>query len=105
MDSTQSIFSTTLQENRKNQNLNTIITDTVYELSKKRIQRLKDDTNIQARLGELFEMYIRILQNEKIKKAASIDAIISGLIKAGNHDKEEFLYKSIYERVNSPQQS
>lgn len=98
MQSIQNIFSATLNENKDNPKLQLIISDLTFELSKKKIQRLKDDAHIQSRLGELFELYTRILQSEDQNDVKNIDAVISGLIKAASYDKEEFLYKSIYEK-------
>ena len=98
MKSIQNIFSATLIEHKSSPKLPAIISDLTFELSKKKIQRLKDDSNIQARLGELFELYTRALENEGQSNVANIDAIISGLIKAASHDKEDFLYKTIYEK-------
>lgn len=98
MKSIQNIFSATLNENKDSDKLPTIISDLTFELSKKKIQRLKDDSNIQARLGELFELYARALQNENQNSVQNIDAIISGLIKSASYNKEEFLYKTIYEK-------
>lgn len=98
MESIQNIFSATLNENKNNPKLQSIISDLTFELSKKKIQRLKDEANIQSRLGELFELYTRLLQSEEQNSVKNIDAVISGLIKASSYDKEEFLYKTIYEK-------
>ena len=98
MQSLQNIFSASLQESKENKNLPSIISELTFELSKKKIQRLKDDSHIQERLGELFELYTRALKSEELKNSTNIDAVISGLIKAASHDKEEFLYKSLYEK-------
>jgi hypothetical protein len=98
MESIQNIFSATLNENKNNPKLQSIISDLTFELSKKKIQRLKDEAHIQSRLGELFELYTRLLQSEEQNSVKNIDAVISGLIKASSHDKEEFLYKTIYEK-------
>jgi hypothetical protein len=98
MKSLQNIFSATIKESKEDKNLTSIISELTFELSKKKIQRLKDDSHIQARLGELFEFYTRALQSESLENSTNIDAIISGLIKAASYDKEEFLYKSLYEK-------
>jgi hypothetical protein len=98
MKSLQNIFSATIKESKENENLTSVISDLTFELSKKKIQRLKDDAHIQARLGELFELFTRALQSENLENSSNIDAIISGLIKAASYDKEEFLYKSLYEK-------
>jgi len=98
MKSLQNIFNATIKENKKEKNLPNIICDLTYELSKKRINRLKDEKRIQVRLGELFELYSHSLSNENLDTKENIEAVISGLIKASNYDKEEFLYKTIYEK-------
>ncbi|HIP30873.1 MAG TPA: hypothetical protein EYG93_00285 [Sulfurospirillum arcachonense] len=98
MKSLQNIFSATIKESKEDNNLPSVISELTFELSKKKIQRLKDDSHIQARLGELFEFYTRALQSENLENSTNIDAIISGLIKAASYDKEEFLYKSLYEK-------
>ena len=98
MKSLQNIFSATLNENKNDPKLPSIISELSFELSKKKIQRLKDEAHIQARLGELFELYTRALQSEEQNSVENIDAVISGLIKATSYEKEEFLYKSIYEK-------
>ncbi len=98
MKTIQNIFSATLKENSKSEKLFEIISELTFELSKKKIQRLKDDTRIQVRLGELFEMFDRTLQSENLHTAQNIDAVINGLIKASSYTKEEFLYKSMYEK-------
>ena len=98
MKSLENIFSASLEQNKDSKNLPSIICELTYELSKKRIGRLKDEKNIQIRLGELFELYLHVLQNENLDSKENLEAVISGLIKASNHDKEEFLYKTIYEK-------
>ena len=95
MKSLQNIFNATIKENKKEKNLPNIICDLTYELSKKRINRLKDEKRIQVRLGELFELYSHSLSNENLDTKENIEAVISGLIKASNYDKEEFLYSFV----------
>jgi hypothetical protein len=97
MESIQSIFLNTIKENKNNTQITKILSDLSFELSKKKIQRLKDDKKIQNRVAELFEQYCKILENENMQDATNISAIIDGLLKAVNNDKEEFLYKTIYE--------
>lgn len=97
MESIQTIFSNTIKENRDNPQFVKILSDLSFELSKKKIQRLKDDKKIQNRVAELFEQYCKILENEGMQNATNISAIIDGLLQAVNNDKEEFLYKTIYE--------
>lgn len=98
MESTHTLFSAMISENKDNANLLPIIREFTFELSKKKIQRLKDEHNIQKRLSELFELYVKVLETEGLKDSKHIGAVIDGLIQASSFDKEEFLYKSIYEK-------
>lgn len=98
MESTQNIFLATLRENKENPALLKLIQELTFELSRKKIQRLKDEKNIQNRLGELFELYCKILHDEDLKTPKAVGQVIDGLLRATSHDKEEFLYKTIYEK-------
>lgn len=97
MESIQTIFSNVIKENRNNQNFSKILGDTTFELSRKKIQRLKDNKKIQNRVAELFEQYCMILEKEGMKNSANLSIVIDSLLKAANKDKEEFLYKTLYE--------
>lgn len=97
MKSTQTIFSNAIKESKDDLDFSQTLKDLVFELSRKKIQRLKDDKKIQNRVGELFEQYTKSLENEEIKSTKNISCVIEGLLKAVNYDKEEFLYKTIYE--------
>jgi hypothetical protein len=97
MKSTQTIFSNAIKENKDNTGFGQILKDLSFELSRNKIQRLKDDQKIQNRIGELFEQYTKSLENEGIKNTNNIYSVINGLLKAVNYDKEEFLYKTLYE--------
>lgn len=98
MESTHTIFQATLKENKDNPKLYPLISEMSFELSRKKIQRLKDESNIQHRLGELFELYCKALHDEGLKNAKAISCVIDGLLKATSHDQETFLYKTIYEK-------
>jgi len=97
MESIQTIFLNTIKQNMQNPQFVKILKELSFELSRKKIQRLKDEKKIQDRTAELFEQYCKILEHEQLKNSANISAIIEGLLEAANHDKEEFLYKTIYE--------
>ncbi len=98
MEATNTIFQSTLKEHKDNPRLPNLISELSYELSRKKIQRLKDEGNIQQRLGELFELYCHALQEEGLKTPLHVGCIIDGLLKASSHDKEALLYKAIYEK-------
>jgi len=97
MESIQTIFSNVIKENRDNQNFAKILGDTSFELSRKKIQRLKDNKKIQNRVAELFEQYCKVLEKEGMKNSSNLSVVIDSLLKAANQDKEEFLYKTLYE--------
>jgi len=98
MESTYTIFLATLKEKKGNPELIKLISELTFELSRKKVQRLKDDSNIHNRIGELFELYCKALHDEGLKSPRAISAVIDGLLKATSHDKEAFLYKTVYEK-------
>lgn len=98
MESTYTIFLATLKEKKGDPELFTLITELSFELSRKKVQRLKDESNIHNRIGELFELYCKALHDEGLKSPRAISAVINGLLKATTNDKETFLYKTIYEK-------
>ncbi|AHJ14465.1 DUF6781 family protein [Sulfurospirillum multivorans] len=98
MESTYTIFLATLKENKGNADLLKLISELSFELSRKKVQRLKDEANIHNRIGELFELFCKALHDEGLKSPRAISAVIDGLLKAISHEKEAFLYKSIYEK-------
>lgn len=98
MQSIQTIFAATLEEARDKPQFLALVKESTYELAKKKIQRLKDTENIQKRLGELFELFSKVLQTQNLENSETLVAIIDGLIKAASSDKEEFLYKTLYEK-------
>jgi len=98
MESTYTIFLATLKENKGNPELFKLISELTFELSRKKVQRLKDESNIHNRIGELFELYCKALHDEELKTPRAISSVIDGLLKAISHEKEAFLYKMIYEK-------
>jgi hypothetical protein len=98
MEATRTIFSATIKENKHHPELLKLVKELTFELSRKKIQRLKDEKNIHNRLGELFELYCKVLHSEGLKTPKAVGHVIDGLLKACSHDKEEFLYKTIYEK-------
>ena len=98
MESTYTIFLATLRDKKEHQELYSLISELSFELSRKKLQRLKDEANIHNRIGELFELYCRALHEEGLKSPRAISSVIDGLLKATSADKEAFLYKTIYEK-------
>lgn len=98
MESTYTIFLATLKENKTHPRLLTFVSELSFELSRKKIQKLKDEKNIQKRLGELFELFAKALHDEGLKTPRALNHVIDGLLKAASYEKELFLHKSIYEK-------
>ena len=98
MESTYTIFLATLRENKEHPQLLNFIAELSFELSRKKIQKLKEEKSIQNRLGELFELYCKALHDEGLKSPRAVNHVIDGLLKAASYDKEAFLYKAIYEK-------
>ena len=98
MESTYTIFLATLRENKEHPQLLNFIAELSFELSRKKIQKLKEEKSIQNRLGELFELYCKALHDEGLKSPRAVNHVIDGLLKAASYDKEAFLYKTIYEK-------
>lgn len=98
MESTYTIFLATLRENKEHPQLLNFIAELSFELSHKKIQKLKEEKSIQNRLGELFELYCKALHDEGLKSPRAVNHVIDGLLKAASYDKEAFLYKTIYEK-------
>ncbi len=94
MQSLKKVFSTSLEE----ENGTEIINDLVFELSKKRIQRLKDKNKIQNRIGDLFEIFCEVLREKELHTPKNIEAVIDGLLKAVTYEKEDCLYKTLYQK-------
>ena len=98
MESTYTIFLATLKENKERPEFYKLISELCFELSRKKVQRLKDETNIHNRIGELFELYCKALHDEGLKTPKAINCVIDGLLKAASYEQEAFLYKTIYEK-------
>ena len=98
MESTKTIFINSLKENRQDEQLLPLVKELSFELGRKKLARLKDPQNIQERIGELFIVFKEALEGEGVKTPKTLTQVIDGLVKAASWEKEEFLYKTIYER-------
>lgn len=98
MESTYSIFLATLKENKSHPNLLLFVKELSFELSRKKIQKLKDPAEIQNKLSELFELYSKALQEEGLKSPRAFNHLIEGLLKAASYEQETYLYQMIYEK-------
>ncbi|MDR1976305.1 MAG: hypothetical protein LBQ18_04880 [Campylobacteraceae bacterium] len=97
MESTKIIFKTALKENKDNPQILAIIRDLSFDLGRKKLKNLSE-TEITEAAKELFELFVFVLKEEKLRDAKSISSVIEGLTSAASHDKKEYLFKIIYER-------
>ena len=98
MESVQAVFSNFLQEHIGAKNLDVLIVDFVFTTTRKRVQRVKTDSAIQARIAEIYEIYKRELMHQNCYNEKNVSAVIDGVIKAITHDESELLLKKIYEK-------
>lgn len=98
MKSIENIFRNSIRDYDNFDNLDNFIKETVFELSHKKIYRLKDEKRIQSRVLELFEMYINGLKDIKLYSTDYVQSIISGLVSAVNYEKERRIYELYYEK-------
>jgi hypothetical protein len=98
MESTQTIFTQTIKENRENPRLSNLIAEISTDLAAKRLQRLKDPTHIQKRIKELFGLFNHCLKEENLATQSNLSSIIDGLIKAASANEEALLFARIYEK-------
>jgi len=98
VESTKTIFSNTLKENAAHANLPHIIEELTFELSRKKLQRLKDPAHIQKRIGELFHLYLEVLREQNMETPVLFTHTIDGLVKAASSDEEALLFQRIYEK-------
>lgn len=98
MDSVQTIFANSLKENKTNPALAHLVQELSFELSRKKLQRLKDPSHIQKRIGELFGLYAQVLKEEELATPELFTCTIDGLIKATSFDQSELLFKRMYEK-------
>lgn len=97
LESTKTIFSQIIKENKDKPNILTVLKESVFELSYKKLKKLKDD-DIQKMLDNLFVAYADCLKEQDFKSSQAISSLIEGLIKAVSYESEQNLYKDVYEK-------
>ncbi|MDR0408076.1 MAG: hypothetical protein LBH45_04080 [Campylobacteraceae bacterium] len=98
MESAKTIFFNIVKENKNNAHVLTIIRDTSFNLSCKKLQNLTNEEDMQRALEQLFKLFISVLQKAEFKNPHAITSVIDGLIRAASHDKKQYLLKTIYEK-------
>ncbi|NPA73457.1 MAG: hypothetical protein GXO12_01980 [Epsilonproteobacteria bacterium] len=71
------------------------IKKSAFELSKKKLSRLKDNKKREHRAIELLKSFIRVLKEENIENISTVSAVIEGISKAISYDKEQEIYEMI----------
>ncbi|MFV0481138.1 MAG: DUF6781 family protein [Campylobacteraceae bacterium] len=98
IESLQAIFINTIKDNKDNPNLLIIIKEVTFELSHKKLQHLQNDTHVLGRAEKLLGLFVGMLEKEELKNSKTISAVIDGLMKAVTYEKEQNIYKLIYEK-------
>lgn len=95
MKSIQTIFQNSLKENPKDL---TLIQELVFELSHKKLSKLKDERHIHKNIAKLYTMFTQSLQNENLASKQNTLEVINGILKAANYRNESEIYQKFYER-------
>ncbi len=95
MQSLKSEFLNVIGDEKEVQKLETNIKNACYHITKKKINRLKNDESKKQRVVELIKNYIKILESENIENISTISSVIDGSMQALSQEKEEDIYKKI----------
>lgn len=98
METISHIFINSIKERNKNEDVTTVVKDTVFELSRKKLYRLENPNSIQKRVLELFELFYNALKENALDTTQAVEGVISGLVGAASFDEEFRLYEKIYEK-------
>ena len=71
------------------------VEESAFELSKKKLSRLKDIKKREQRATELLKSYIMVLKDEGIENISTIKSVIEGVTKAISYEKEQEIYELI----------
>ncbi len=95
MQNLKSEFLKEIGDEREVKRLEANIKSACYHITKKKINRLKNDKNKKHRVIELIKNYIKILESEKIENISTISSVIDGTMQAISQEKEQEIYKKI----------
>ncbi len=98
MQSIKTIFKNSIRDYDEFENLENFIKDITFELSHKKIYRLKDTAKINTRLVELFELFANALKEVNLYTNPYLKSVISGLIDASNYESKKRIYELYYEK-------
>jgi len=95
MQSLKDEFLNIVGDEKEVQKLETNIKNACYSITKKKINRLKNDENKKQRVVELIKNYIKILKTQNLENISTISSVIDGSMQALSQEKEEEIYKKI----------
>jgi len=95
MQSLKEEFLNIIGDEKEVQKLETNIKNACYSITKKKINRLKNDENKKQRVVELIKNYIKILKTQNLENISTISSVIDGSMQALSQEKEEEIYKKI----------
>ncbi len=95
MKDLKSEFLNEIGDDREITKLENNIKKATYELTNKKINRLKNCDKKKERVVELIKNYIQILKSEGIENISTIACVIEGSMKALSDKKEKDIYKKI----------
>lgn len=98
MKTVQNIFESSINQRDKSVDLKVLIKELSFELTHKKLSRLKDKDVIQKRIEQLYDIYLECLKELNLYKSEYILSLIDGLLRAVNFERETRLYEKIYER-------
>lgn len=98
MKAINSIFQSSIREKKEKNSSEILIKDLVFELAYKKIQKVKNQPQIQKIVGNLYDTFIQTLKDEELYSHENILEVINGLLKATNYDEEMKIYEKFYEK-------
>ncbi len=97
MLSIQDEFLKTIQGEKEVKKVEEKIKESVFELSRKKLSRLKDNRKKEQRAIELLKSFIRVLKDENIENINTVSSVIEGISKSVSYEKEQEIYEKITE--------
>ncbi len=95
MQTIKELFSNGIIESREIGTIEKRVEELSFELSKKKLARLKDANKIGQRAEEIFIVFLDILESNGVKNIRTLTCTIDGITKAISWEKEQKLYETI----------
>ncbi len=88
-------FLKAIEKNQETDKMQNTMKNIVFELSEKKLSRLKDNKKREQRAIELLKSYVRILEEENMENINMISIVIEGVSKALSNNIEQDIYEKI----------